>query len=82
MSCAGRAFNEGNSLGAKLLARTPLGKQLVSPTDSVLGALSRSPGNGLDTTYLQLITDAFGGGARCQRAGTVLAFLGPGRAGL
>ena len=65
MSCLGRTFNGPSSLGAKLLARTPLGKQLVSPTDSVLGALSASPADGLDCrgvpcTYTELIEDAFG----------------------
>jgi hypothetical protein len=39
MSCTGRAFNGSGSLAAKMLARTLLGKQLVSPTDSVLGSL-------------------------------------------
>jgi len=60
MSCAGRAFNGTGSLAAKMLARTPLGLQLVSPSDSVLGALSRAPANGLNTSYTQMITDAFG----------------------
>lgn len=60
MSCAGRGFNGPGSLAAKMLARTPLGKQLVSPTDSVLGSLSRSPTNGLNMTYRQMIIDAFG----------------------
>jgi len=60
MSCAGRAFNGAGSLAAKMLARMPLGLQLVSPTDSVLGALSRSPANGLNATYTQMISDAFG----------------------
>lgn len=60
MSCLGRTFNGPNSLAAKLLARTPLGKQLVSPTDSVLGGLSNSPANGLNKTYTQMIADAFG----------------------
>lgn len=60
MSCAGRTFNGTNSLAAKMLARTPLGKQLVSPTDSVLGSLSRSPANGLNTTYTDMVAAAFG----------------------
>jgi len=60
MACNGRAFNGPNSLAAKLLARTPLGKQLVSPTDGVLGSLSLAPNNGLAITYGQLIEAAFG----------------------
>jgi cytochrome c peroxidase len=68
MSCLGRAFNGSGSLAAKMLARTPLGKQLVSPTDSVLGSLSKSPANGLNTTYQAMITAAFGAtnGANAQ----------------
>jgi cytochrome c peroxidase len=60
MSCAGRAFNGAGSLATKMLARTPLAKQLVSPTDGVLGGLSNAPANGLATTYSQMITEAFG----------------------
>jgi cytochrome c peroxidase len=65
MACAGRAFNGPNSLAAKLLARTPLQFQRVDPTDSVLGSLSNSPGNGLKCgsapcTYGQLINAAYG----------------------
>jgi cytochrome c peroxidase len=67
MSCAGRTFNGPNSLGDKLVLRIPLADQLVDPTDSVLGALSNSPGNGLDCgfgdrlcTYADLIAAAFG----------------------
>jgi cytochrome c peroxidase len=65
MSCTNRAFNGPNSLGAKLLVRTPLQFQLVSTTDSVLGTLSNAPGNGLrcgsaPCTYGQMITDAYG----------------------
>ncbi|HKB15893.1 MAG TPA: cytochrome c peroxidase, partial [Planctomycetota bacterium] len=56
MSCAGRTFPQ---LGSKLLARTPLGQQLVAADDSVLGALSNAPGNGLDTTYAEMIQAAF-----------------------
>ena len=57
MSCAGRSF--GN-LGAKLLARTPLGKQQVSLQDSVLGNFANTSGPGLNTTYAAMITAAFG----------------------
>jgi cytochrome c peroxidase len=67
MSCAGRTWNGPNSLGAKLVPRTPLANQLVDPTDSVLGPLSNAPGNGLDCgfadrlcTYADLIAAAFG----------------------
>ena len=56
MSCTGRVFAQ---LGRKLLARTPLGRQIVDTTDSVLGSLSASPGNGLTTSYAALINQAF-----------------------
>jgi cytochrome c peroxidase len=56
MSCTGRTFAQ---LGRKLLARQPLGHQQVDTTDSVLGSLSASPGNGLTTTYAALINQAF-----------------------
>jgi cytochrome c peroxidase len=59
MSCAGRAFNGPGSLGAKLLARQPLRQQYVDPSDSVLGALSATPANGLLATYQGLIDAAF-----------------------
>jgi cytochrome c peroxidase len=59
MSCAGRPFNGPNSLAAKLLARQPLGLQVVSQTDSVLGGIAAFP-FGLTKTYQQLINDAFG----------------------
>jgi cytochrome c peroxidase len=67
MSCANRPFNGANSLGAKLVPRTPLANQFVAPTDSVLGGLANAPGNGLDCgfpdrlcTYADLIAAAFG----------------------
>ncbi len=58
MSFSGKAFAK---LGKKLLALKPLAKQLVSPTDSKFGSLSRSPALGLDTsvTYVSLIKAAF-----------------------
>src|SRR5205814_857841 len=56
MSCAGRSFPQ---LGRKLLALRPLGQQLVDPTDSELGSLSRFPSLGLNTTYAALIRAAF-----------------------
>ncbi|MEH1852024.1 MAG: cytochrome c peroxidase [Nostoc sp.] len=47
-------------LGKKLFALRPLGKQLVHPQDSVLGADSKWPKPGLkNRTYDQLIKDAF-----------------------
>jgi cytochrome c peroxidase len=58
MSCAGRTFNGAGSLGAKLLARIPLGHQHVDPTDSVLGSMA-APGNGLTVSYQNLIDAAF-----------------------
>ena len=60
MSCDGRPFNGPNSIATKLLARRPLGQQLVAPDDGVLGALSLSPNPGLNTTYRDLIAAAFG----------------------
>src|SRR5215813_4504718 len=63
MSCAGRTFNGPNSLGAKMLARTPLGNQMVHPQDSALGGLSNWPNPGLSKSYTQLIADAFGAAA-------------------
>jgi cytochrome c peroxidase len=56
MSCAGRNFRQ---LGRKLLALRPLGTQVVSKTDSVLGALSRGAKKGLNTTYPDMIEAAF-----------------------
>src|SRR5215813_14469393 len=41
MSCGGRTFPK---LGKKLLNLTPLGEQLVDPTDSVLGPIAASAG--------------------------------------
>lgn len=47
-------------LAQKLSRLRPLGKQVVHPQDSVLGADSRSPKPGLkDKTYEQLVKDAF-----------------------
>ena len=65
MSAQGRNFRE---IGQKLLAvsplqtkaaSTPLGAQIVDPTDSVLGVHSKSPKKGLNTTYAALIQAAF-----------------------
>jgi cytochrome c peroxidase len=56
MSADGRDFRQ---VGKKLLARKPLGTQLVDSTDSVLGAMSGAPGKGLNTSYSALIQKAF-----------------------
>ena len=56
MSADDRNFHQ---VGKKLLARVPLSQQLVDPTDSVLGTLSKAPGKGLNTTYTTLIQKAF-----------------------
>src|SRR5438132_1074127 len=59
-SCAHRAFNGANSLGAKMLARQPLQHQQVSSNDGVLGSLANAGGNGLNTSYGDLTRAAFG----------------------
>jgi cytochrome c peroxidase len=56
MSADDRNFHQ---VGKKLLARVPLGKQMIDPTDGVLGTLSNAPGKGLKTTYSALIQQAF-----------------------
>ncbi len=60
MGCRNRIFPD---LGRKLLSRIPLENQKVHWQDSVLGPLSRSDPNnmqpGLNTTYTQLIKQAF-----------------------
>jgi cytochrome c peroxidase len=56
MSADNRNFHQ---VGKKLLARVPLAKQLVDPTDSVLGTFSKSPDRGLKTSYSALIQKAF-----------------------
>ncbi len=56
MSADDRNFHQ---VGKKLLARKPLAKQFVDPTDSVLGAFSSAPNNGLNTSYAELIQKAF-----------------------
>jgi cytochrome c peroxidase len=60
MSCAGRAFDGQGGLGAKLMARPPLQLQRVSPSDSVLGAISAWPAPGLTVSYADLVAAAFG----------------------
>ena len=56
MSCSGRRFPQ---LGRKLLNLMPLGQQMVHPSDSVLGSLSRAPNRGLGVSYGALIQAAF-----------------------
>jgi hypothetical protein len=65
MSFAGRSFPE---LGRKMLSLTPLGGQLVHPSDSVLGPFARADlqpdgslagAGGLNVSYRQMIEDAF-----------------------
>jgi cytochrome c peroxidase len=60
MSLGGRTFPD---IGKKMLQLRPLANQLVDPTDSVLGPLSRVTPTlsrpGLDTTYTALIQAAF-----------------------
>ncbi|MGC2741738.1 MAG: hypothetical protein WA672_01020 [Candidatus Angelobacter sp.] len=56
MSADNRNFHQ---VGKKLLARVPLAKQLVDPTDSVLGVFSKSPDKGLKTSYSALVQKAF-----------------------
>jgi cytochrome c peroxidase len=56
MSADDRNFHQ---VGKKLLARKPLAKQIVDPTDSVLGLLSDTPNKGLKTSYAALIQKAF-----------------------
>jgi cytochrome c peroxidase len=60
MACAHRPFNGSNSLAAKMLARQPLQFQQVSPNDSVLGSLANVGGTGLNITYGELVSAAFG----------------------
>jgi len=56
MSCQGRTFHE---MGRKLLGRRPLESQQVHPEDSVLGVVRDASGQGLNTTYGDLIKKAF-----------------------
>lgn len=56
MSWRGRTWAE---IGKKMLSLEPLGKQNVDPSDSVLGLFSKYPAQGLNTTYEQLIMNAF-----------------------
>ncbi len=56
MSWQGRSFPE---LGRKMLSLRPLAKQQVSSSDSVLGVLRHTSGQGLSATYADLIKAAF-----------------------
>jgi len=60
LACTGRTVNK---VGKKMLSLTPLAKQWVDPTDSVLGPLARSrttPGaRGLTSSYVTLVQTAF-----------------------
>jgi cytochrome c peroxidase len=56
MSAGGRTFPD---LGHKLLAAKPLGLQKVSSSDSMLGSLADTTGNGLKVSYDSLIRQAF-----------------------
>lgn len=56
MSCSNRTFPE---IGRKILARRPLESQDVHAQDSVLGKFRHASGKGLDSTYAELIQQAF-----------------------
>src|SRR6266550_2841095 len=60
LACTGRTVNK---FGKKMLSLTPLAKQWVDPTDSVLGPLTKSrrtPGaRGLTPSYVTLVQTAF-----------------------
>ena len=56
MAHGGRNFA---AVGKKMLALTPLALQKVDGTDSVLGINANLTGNGLTTTYAEMITAAF-----------------------
>jgi cytochrome c peroxidase len=56
MACDG---SQWANIGHKLLGLVPLGKQQVSPYDSVLGSLANKGGMGLTKSYAELIQQAF-----------------------
>jgi cytochrome c peroxidase len=56
MSGAGRTFLK---LGKKMLGLRPLAQQKVSPDDGVLGTFMDASGKGLNTTYANMIREAF-----------------------
>src|SRR5207247_9284865 len=59
-ACTGPTVNK---VGKKMLSLTPLAKQWVSPTDSVLGVLAKSRttprAHGLTQSYVTMIQNAF-----------------------
>ncbi|MCQ3976543.1 MAG: hypothetical protein DPW09_24185, partial [Anaerolineae bacterium] len=56
MSCGNRPFAK---IGQKLIHRRPLALQEVHPQDSVLGDLAHPSGQGLATTYEEMVKAAF-----------------------
>ena len=56
MSCAGRTWPD---IGRRLLSSTPLKRQNVAASDSVLATYSRAGVRGLNSTYIQMIQAAF-----------------------
>ena len=56
MSAAGRDFAR---LGKKMLSLQPLGMQKVHGDDSVLGELAVTGGRGLNTSYVEMIKEAY-----------------------
>src|SRR3954454_9193308 len=56
MSADGRTLSD---IGKKLLTLQPLGEQSISSSDAVLGDLAHPSGRGLDTSYGQMIRQAF-----------------------
>jgi cytochrome c peroxidase len=56
MSATGRSFVK---MGKKMLSVHPLALQAVAANDSVLASLSAAPGQGLNTTYVDMVKAAF-----------------------
>jgi cytochrome c peroxidase len=56
MSADGRTLSD---IGKKLLTLQPLGEQSVAASDNVLGDLAHPSGRGLNTSYAQMIRQAF-----------------------
>ena len=55
----GRKSLPFREFGERLLTLQPLGRQVVSPNDSVLGPYANEQGNGLDVGYATLVKRAF-----------------------
>ncbi len=72
MSCRGRTLKD---VARKLLQRRPLENQDVHPQDGALGTLVHTSGKGLNTTYENLIKQAFAD--RYWKAGTKPVFGRP-----